>query len=326
MTPTGADAFLTAWTPWPPGLVLLALAVVPYLVWWRRTRVRGMPWHGGRAAVYLLLGTGTMAYAVCGPLQVIRDQVYWVGALQVGVLSCVTPVGLALGDPLRLRALSLGRDEVALPRGVIGAALRVMMFPAVSSVLAVGSITVVFFTPYFETTTRSAAVEVVLVVHLLVTGLLFVLPLLVSELLPHWATPGVRALIAFGDGLLDAVPGISLISTGALLSPGYPGFARPGAPADLLMEQHLGGGALLAVSEVVGLPVLAAVLVEWVRADRAEAAAVDAALDASSPHPPARDVAPTPDAELPADPVEAPALWWQSDPRFADRWGPRGGR
>ena len=323
MSPTGADAFLTGWTPWPPGLVLLVLTLTPYLVWWRRARVRGTAWSAGRTATYLLLGTGTLAYAVCGPLQVLRDQVYWVGALQVGVLSCVTPVGLALGDPLRLRALSLGRDAVTLPRGVLGAALRVVMFPAVSSIVAVGSITAVFFTPYFETSTRSTVVEVALLLHLLVTGLLFVLPLLVPELLPRWATPGVRALIAFGDGLLDAVPGISLMSTSALLSPGYPVFTRPGAPADLLMEQHLGGGVLLAVSEVVGLPVLAAVLLEWVRADRAEAAAVDASLDAATA--PRVDAAgPQADEPTPDQPVAA--LWWQSDPRFADRWGPRNGR
>ena len=315
MTETGAVAFVTAWTPWPPGLVILALVVAPYLLWWRQARARGVVWSGWRAILYLALGTGTLAYSVCGPLHVLRDQVYWAGALQVGVLSCVTPAGLALGDPLRLRALSRGRTAVAIPRGVLGGVLRVLMFPAVSSMLAIGSITVVFFTGYFEASTRSVPLEVVLVVHLVGTGLLFVLPLLVPELLPGWASPGVRALMAFADGLFDAVPGIALMSSGTLLAPGYPGFNGPAAPTDLLMEQHLGGGVLLAVSEVVGLPVLAAVLLEWVRADRREAAVIDTALGRRVVEP-----------GLPASEPDADELWWRSDPRFADRWGSNNAR
>ena len=318
MTATGAGAFLTAWTPWPPGLVLLALTVTPYLLWWRRARARGAAWSPGRPVLYLALGTGTLAYAVCGPLQVLRAETYWVAALQVGVLSCVTPVGLALGDPLRLRALARGRPEVARPRGVVGGVLRVLMFPAVSSLLAVGSVTVVFFTPYLVASTRSVVVEAALVVHLVGTGLLFVLPLLVPELLPGWGSPGVRALLAFVDGLFDAVPGIALLSTDAVLHPTFPGFTASGG--DLLLEQHLGGGALLAVSEVVGLPVLAAVLLEWVRADHAEARAADDADDAAH----GADAAARQAVDRAAEPYDdAPGLWWESDPRFAGRWAPR---
>ncbi len=304
MTPTSAGAFLTAWTPWPPGLILLVVVVAPYLLWWRRARARGLPWSPGRAVLYLTLGAGTLAYSVCGPLQVMRGETYWVAALQVGVLSCVTPVGLALGDPLRLRARAQGRDDVALPRGPVGLVVRALMFPAVSSVLAVGSVTVVFFTPYLVASVGSTLVETALVVHLVGTGLLFVLPILMSELLPAWASPGVRALLAFVDGLFDAVPGVALLSTDSLLLPRFPGFA-PGATGDLLFEQHLGGGALLLVAEIVGLPVLAAVLLEWVRADRTEAAVVDRLAD-----------------EARSDDDDAPGLWWETDPRFADRRRP----
>lgn len=313
MTATGAEAFLTSWTPWPPGLVLLVVVVAPYAHWWRRARRRGARWSVGRTLFYLGLGVGTLAYSVCGPLQVMRGETYWVAALQVGVLSCVTPVGLALGDPLRLRALAHGRDDVALPRGVVGLALRALMFPAVSSLLAVGSVTVVFFTPYLVASIGSTVVETALVVHLVGTGLLFVLPLLMAELLPAWASPGVRALLAFADGLFDAVPGVALLSTDSLLSPRFPGWGPVAGPVtgggtgagpgvDLLMEQHLGGGALLAVAEVVGLPVLAAVLIEWVRADRSAAADHDRRAE--------------------EDDDDDGALWWQSDPRFADRRRP----
>lgn len=298
MTPLGPADFVSAWAPWPPGLVILALALVPYLWWWLWARRAGRPWPWWRALLYLTLGVGTLAYSVCGPLQVERTSRFWVAALQIGILACVTPVGLALGDPLRLARLgsrNLPRNR-SRPTALV---LRVLMFPAVSSVLAIGSLMAVFFTPYFAAAATSNLVEAVLVVHLVVTGLLFVLPLLVQELLPAWATPGIRALIAFGDGLLDAIPGIALMSTSALLAPGFAGFAGVD-PDAALMDQRIGGGVLLVVSELIGLPLIAAVLVEWMRSDDREAREVDALLE-----------------------EPAAGLWWQSDPRFADRYAAR---
>jgi putative copper resistance protein D len=66
-------------------------------------------------------------------------------------------------------------------------------------------------------------------------------------------------LFAFVDGLLDAVPGIVVMTT---------------------VEKY-SGAALLAVAESVGVPMIFAVLIQWVRSDTAEAAAVDARLDAA---------------------------------------------
>lgn len=50
---------------------------------------------------------------------------------------------------------------------------------------------------------------------------------------------------------------------------------------------------------MVGLPLLAAVIVGWVRSDAAEARAVDARLDAE------------PNNGRP---------WWETDPRFTDQY------
>jgi hypothetical protein len=61
---------------------------------------------------------------------------------------------------------------------------------------------------------------------------------------------------------------------------------------------------MIAVTELVGLPLLAAIIAAWVRADRANAREVDAALDARA-------------AES-SDP-ELTAPWWEADPRYNDR-------
>ena len=303
---------LTAWTASPLGLALLVLVAGPYAVWWRRARRAAVTWPAWRSGLFLFVGVGTLAYAVCGPLAVYRTSLFWVGALQVGVLSSVTPVGLALGDPLGLMRAAHGSTEPWLVRALHGRVARTLMFPAVSSLLAVGSLVLVFFTPWFELSTRSLAVEALLDVQLLVLGLLFVLPILVDELLPPWATPGVRTLLAFADGLLDAIPGILVMTAPTLLAPGFPGFAgRTGDPTPIF-DQRLGGGAMLLVAEAVGLPIILAVFIEWMGADAREARAIDAQLDAAATEADASSTS------VPG--ATAPVLWWESDPRFEGRY------
>ncbi|WP_169735678.1 cytochrome c oxidase assembly protein [Intrasporangium oryzae] len=326
MPPFTPTSLITDWTARPLGLALVALAVLPYAGWLLRAHRLGVAWPWWRTALYLGAGVGTLAYAVCGPLAVHRTEIFWVAALQVGVLASLTPVGLALGDPVGLlRGLAeRGRGPRRALRLLEGRLARALMFPAVSTLLAVMTVMVVFFTPWFEATTRSVASEALLYFVLIVTGLLFVLPLLTDELLPSWATPPVRTFLAFFDGLLDAVPGIVIMTASTLLTPGFPGYASGASGLTPAMDQKLGGGALLAVAEVVGLPVIAAVFLEWVRSDEREARAVDAELalaeEAATSSPEARTEHGTADGVAPA---ATSGLWWESDPRFAGRYGRR---
>ncbi|MEO7448799.1 MAG: cytochrome c oxidase assembly protein [Humibacillus sp.] len=273
---------LTDWTASPVALLAVLVVGGTYGRWTLLASRRGLRWSPLRVWLYAVLGVGTLAYAVCGPLAVHRDTVFWAGALQVGVLASLTPVGLALGDPVRLLRLLHPDGRHWLLRALRGRPTRLLMFPAVGTALAVGIQIAVFFTPWFEASTQSAAVQAGLDVVLVGSGLLFVLPLMVDALLPSWATPGVRTLLAFVDGLADAIPGILVMTSSVLLTPRFPGWVggHAGAALDPALDQRLGGGALLAVSEAVGLPVIAAVFLEWVRSDERDAHAVDAAQDA----------------------------------------------
>lgn len=311
MTPFEPSALLTAWTPGPFGLALVAVVAGWYLWLVARLRRAELAWPWWRVALYLVMGVGSLAYAVIGPLATYRTTLFWVGALQVGTLASLTPVGLALGDPVTmLRRLHPDRSHWAV-RVLEGPVARILMFPAVSTVLAVCTVLVVFYTPVFVTSTRSSLLEDVLDVVLVVTGLLFVLPLLVEDLLPAWATPGVRTLLAFVDGLLDAVPGILIMTASTVVVPGFPGFASRVGQPDPLTDTHLGGGALIAVAESVGLPVIAAAFLEWMHSDEREARALDARFDAE----------PSEAVDVPQpDPAQGSGLWWESDPRLAGRF------
>lgn len=325
---------LTAWRAEPEGLVLCALAVLAYGMLLRRAAASGQRPSAWRIGLYAVLGVGTLAYATCGPPEVFRADVFWLAALRVGVLATVTPIGLALGDPVGvLRRLHPDGDSRLL-RALHGRVARVLTFPAVSTLLASGTLLVVFLTPVFVRSVTSPVFGVALDLVLLFTGLLFVVPLLADDLLPAWATAPVRTFLAFVDGLLDAVPGIVVMTSTTLLSPTYPGFSSPVSGLDPLLDQRIGGGTLLAVAESVGLPVIAAVFVEWVRSDERDARASDLLEDEArssavpaagstpptqprtaedGPGPSGEDVRPSPDAA-------GSGLWWEQDPRLAARF------
>jgi putative copper resistance protein D len=131
------------------------------------------------------------------------------------------------------------------------------MFPLVASTLSAALLLAAFTSVWYPDARHAELPWDLLVLAALACGMLVNLPLLSGDLLPSWCGPGLRALFAFADGLLDAIPGIVVMTTVARYS----------------------GAVLLGIAESVGVPMLMAVLVQWVRADAAEAAAVDARLD-----------------------------------------------
>ena len=297
---------LTSWMFDPFGAALAVLMAGLYTVCLVRARRLGARWHWRRSATFMILGVATWVYGTCGALAVYRSSLFWVAAVQAALLSAVTPMGLALGNPLTLAGEALGvRGVRRLRRAMSGPVARILMFPLVSSLLAVGSLILVFFTGYLASSLSSPLVRDVLYGQLLFTGLLVVLPLLGEDLLPSWCTHPVRALLAFVDGLLDAIPGILVMTAPVLLAPGVAGFTDRTWGPGAALDQKLGGGAMIAVAEVIGLPLLAAIFIAWVRADAADARRADAFLDS-------RELEPG-----------GPALdrpWWETDPRLSDRY------
>ncbi|WP_265444616.1 cytochrome c oxidase assembly protein [Flexivirga meconopsidis] len=315
--PLQTSSWLTAWRFDAVGVVLALALLVPYVVLWVRARARGVSWPWWRAASYVVLGVGTLVYVTCGPVGVYRSTLMWMFAAQVAAVGTVIPVGLAIGDPLRLIDAATGSSRTLAHRMAHSRVARVLTFPAVSCLLDIGGILAVFLSPYGEKAARSTLVGTLLLLQLLVVGLLFVMPTLADDLLPDWATPPVRTFLAFFDGLADAIPGILVMTAHSLLLPGFPGFAtsanavRGGLSHGL--DQKYAGGALLVVAETIGIPMLAAVFAEWMRSDRAEAAVTDARLDDLE----ARRRAQAPDAVG----TEPDQPWWLTDPRLADRFG-----
>ena len=112
----------------------------------------------------------------------------------------------------------------------------------------------------------------------------------------------------------DAILGLSVVASNGLIAGGYyHALARPWGP-NLSTDQVLGGGVLWIFGDIVGLPFLAAQLIQMIREDEADAKVIDAELDAAA-------VVAGPAAAAPAGtPAGGMQPWWESDPRFSSRF------
>jgi cytochrome c oxidase assembly factor CtaG len=312
LAPLTVARFFSTWRfdPWVTAVVVIML--VGYLAGVRAAGRRGVTWPRARIAWFVGVGLGTIVVATMSSLEIYSRVLLWPMALQITLLLTIVPVGLGLGDPLGLVTVSLspaGADR--WHRVLRNPILRVLTFPAVSPLLAVATQFVVFYTGYIGAAERNLSVMHLLQLQLVVTGCLFALPLLGVEALPAWCTQPVRMTFAAIDGLLDAVPGIAVMTSSSLLAGGYYGRVSRSWGPTRSWDQTIGGGLMLTVAEVVAIPFVAILYRAWIREDATNAAAVDRELDLEEMR---QDQAPYDEAQ----PANRP--WWETNPGpLADR-------
>jgi cytochrome c oxidase assembly factor CtaG len=312
LAPLTVGRFVSTWRfdPWVTVAVVALLA--GYLAGVRQAGRRGVAWPLMRTVWFAALGLGTIVVATMSSLEVYSRVLLWPMALQVTLLLTIVPVGLGLGDPLGLVTASLspaGADR--WHRALHNRLLRLLTFPVVSPLLAVATQFVVFYTGSIGAAQRHSSVMHVLQLELVVTGCLFALPLLGVEALPAWCTQPVRMTFAAVDGLLDAIPGIAVMTSSSLVAAGYYGTISRSWGPTRSWDQTIGGGLMLTVAEVVAVPFVAILYRAWIREDATHAAEVDRALDLeeSRREPTSYD-----------EPPPASRPWWEVDPGpLADR-------
>jgi putative copper resistance protein D len=302
-----AGRLLGSWQLDVPALLLVVALGVLYGWGVARVRGRGGSWPFARLAAFVVLGLGTIVVATMSGLAVYDHELFWPATVQNVALDLLAPLGLALGDPLRLAVEALPEGGAGRVRRVMtGRLVRTLTFPLVSTVLVLATELTVYFTPYFATALRVGWLHELMYLHLLLAGCLFVLPVLTrEEALPAWCTHPVRAALVFLDGIVDAVPGLVVMTHGTLIAGAwYLHHAPPWSP-DVHHDQQIGGGAMLGIAELTALPFLLTLLAQWARAERAHSAALDRRLDV--------ELAPaTPESED----GTAPGLvrpWWETE-------------
>jgi cytochrome c oxidase assembly factor CtaG len=308
---------LTEWTldPWALGFVVLLGGL--YLAGVRRVRRSGAPWATGRTVAFCVLGLGFCVIATMSWIGVYTGVLFYVRAVQTILFLLLIPLFFALGRPLSLAIAALPRAGPRIDAAIRSQAAKVLTFPAITTLVLVIMPFAVYFTSWYAAGFHSVAVREVTHLALLAPGFVFFWTLLRVDPVPK-AYPYLVSLWVTGAEVVgDAVLGLAVIADQNLIAgPWYHAVGYPWGPS-LSTSQVIGGGTLWILGDVVGLPFLAAQLIQMIREDESEAAEIDAELDARDAARAAAAKAAGVDA---AAEVAQDRPWWESDPRFAGRF------
>ena len=348
---TIARAF-TEWTldPWVLAAILLLAAA--YLAGVRRLRRRGTRWPTGRIIAFCGLALGFGVIATMSFVGVYQPVLFYVRSVQTVLLLLVVPLFLAMGRPLSLLIAALPGPGRRLEAVISSRAARILTFPVITTAVLVITPFLVYFTSWYAAGFHSVLIRDLTYLALMAPGFVFFWTLLRVDPVPK-AYPYLVALwITAAEVVGDAVLGIAVIADQNLIAGAYyHALARPWGPS-LATDQVLGGGVLWILGDLVGLPFLAAQLIQMIREDEAEAVQIDAELDARDAQLAAAQALAAPagagaqrghdaggQAGSPAEngsaasgPAAGGAVtsgaavtqqpWWESDPRFAERFRP----
>jgi putative copper resistance protein D len=277
---------LVGWQPDGFALLFVVVAAALYGAGLRTLGRRGDPWPLGRTLAWYG-GLLVFAWATAGGLGRYAAVLFSAHMGAHMLLAMIVPILLVLGAPvtLALRTLPASRVEGEPgPRQLLLAVLhsrvaRFLTHPLVASAIFVASFYAVYFTPIFETLMGSHLGHIAMEFHFLVSGALFFHVILAVDPSPRRLSPAARLWMLFVAVPFHAFFSVALMSSSRPVAAGY--FAslhRPYA-TDLLADQRVGGGLSWAFGELPILAVLAAVFVQWVRADQREARRLDRAAD-----------------------------------------------
>ncbi|MDX6272849.1 MAG: hypothetical protein QOJ92_59 [Frankiales bacterium] len=279
--PLTATRLLLDWSPSVALLVVLASAVL-YVLGVRALRRRGAAWSPARTAA-ALSGLLVVGWATGGGLAEYDDTWFSVHMAQHMLLAMVAPLLLALGAPVTLALRTLP----SRPRGWLLAALhsppvKLLTFPLVGWLLFVGNPFVLYFSELYPATLEHPLLHAWLHVHFLLSGSLFLWPLVGLDPVPGRVAHGFRVLLVLAALPFHAFLGVAIMSRDTLIaSDHYLALGRAGEAA-LLADQKLGGGLLWASGDLIGLALLIALLSQWMRADERVARRKDRQADRDS--------------------------------------------
>lgn len=281
-----ASRLLLGWTPDGFLLAVIVFASVLYATGLRCLHRRGVGWPIGRTLAWYS-GLLVVGWASVGGLGLYSHVLFSAHMVAHMLLSMVAPIGLVLGAPvtLALRTLPGARvKDEAGPRQLLlallhSAPVRLLSHPLVALALWVGSLYALYFTPLFPALMGSHLGHVAMELHFLTVGSLFFWTLIGIDPTPRRWHPLARIGLLVAAMPFHAFFSIALMSSNTVLDATYYRTLRRPYASDLLTDQHLGGGIGWALSELPILLVVAAIFVQWARADHREASRLDRSAD-----------------------------------------------
>ncbi|GAA2255713.1 cytochrome c oxidase assembly protein [Streptomyces amakusaensis] len=261
---------------------LLALALYGWGV--VRLRRRGDAWQTSRT-VFFATGVLTIMLATCTGLNDYGMVMFSVHMVQHMIISMVSPILLLLGAPVTLTLRSLpvaGRGRTG-PRELLlnllqSRYIRIVTHPAFTIPLFIASLYGLYFTPLFDFLMESTLGHLAMMVHFLITGLVFFWPIMGVDPGPHRPGYVMRMLELFAGMPFHAFFGIALMMGSEPLVGAY---ASPPASLgiDVMSDQNAAGGIAWAFSEIPSVLVLIALVYQWNRSEERSARRTDRAAD-----------------------------------------------
>jgi cytochrome c oxidase assembly factor CtaG len=311
----------TEWTLDVPMLVLVLVLSGGYLAAARRAPAG---WPAARRVWFCGLGLGFLVIATMSWVGAYQPVLFYARAVQTVLLVLVVPLFLALGRPVTLATAAFPAAGRRIEAVIRSRTARVLTFPAITTFALVAVPFAMYFTSWYPAAFHSGAVRELTFLALMAPGFAFFWTLLRVDPVPKAYPYAVSMWITGAEVVGDAVLGIAVIASQTLIGAAYyHALARPWGPS-LKTDQVIGGGVLWILGDLVGLPFLAAQLIQLMREDESEAAKVDADLDAKEAElAAAAEVAAAAGRDEPGGTDGEPARpWWEDDPRFTGRFKP----
>lgn len=342
---TLSSAF-TQWRLDVPMLVLILLLAAWYLASVRKVRRNGGQWGIGRTVAFIVIGLGFWVIATMAWPGAYDSVLFYARATQTVLLIILVPMFLAVGKPLTLLIEAYPRVGRPVEKAVRSRVAKVVMFPAVTTVVVVAVPMVMYFTSWYTAVFASGTVRNLTYLILIAPGYLFFWTLLNIDPVPREYPHGIGLWIATGEVVGDALFGLAVIADQTMLGAAhYHAVGYPYGPS-LATSQVIGGGIIWILGDIVGLPFIGFQLVQMMRADKQEAAEIDAELDArdaaraaarAARARQADGAAVTDGSQVPAGSDTVPSAvsqaaperddadnderpWWETDPRLTDRF------
>ena len=247
---------------------------------------RGDKWPVGRTIAFAL-GISAVDFATSGGLGLYSHFAFANHMMAHMVLGMIAPIGIVLGAPitLALRTLPLGRNQQE--SGIRGTFIELLHSklskfytnPVVALVIFDGSLFALYFTPLFGNIMQGHSGHFFMSLHFLLAGFLFFQVLIGIDPLPRKVPHIAKIIVIFAAMSIHAFFSISVMSATTLLDNGYFELLQRPWATDLLADQKLGGSIGWAMGEVPILLALLATFLQWLKADKNEAARIDRAAD-----------------------------------------------
>ena len=325
LVPLSGLRVLSAWT-FQPGVVLGCAALAgAYGTGVARLRRAGASWSA-RRTVSFLGGVALLAVIGLSFLGVYDDTLFWVRSVQGVVLLLVAPLLLAAAAPLTLARATLPVAACTrLGRIRRSRAARALTLPPVVTLLLVAPPFVVYLTGLAALSLRSPVVSGLVSLGLLGAGFVYVASRLQIDPMPRRTHHGLTLAMGIAEVVADGVLGLVLWFGPLVAVDHYAALHRLWGPG-LRTDQVIGAGVWWIGGDLAGLPFLGAIMTRFAAEDAREARRVDAELDAVPEAGPGagpdtgREAGQEHAVGAAGGPEGRPRLWWEDDPRFADRF------